>query len=68
MGAVGHGAQLVLGELGHAALPVGPALGVVAVEVTQIQFLDDEMVGYWWAWYLVRQWIHGLLQLLGAFG
>ena len=43
-------------------------MGVVAVEVPQIQFLDDEMVGYCWAWYLVRQWIRGLRQLLGAFG
>ena len=24
--------------------------------------------GYFWAWCLVRQWIHGLRQLLGAFG
>ena len=52
----------------HAALPAASALGVVAVEVPQIQFLDDGVVGYWWAWYLVRQWIHGLRQLLGAFG
>ena len=67
MGAVGHGARLVLEEPGHAALPEAPALGVVAVEVPQIQFPDDEMVGYWWPWYLVRQWIHGLRQLLGCF-
>ena len=43
MCAVGHGARLVLEEPGHAALPVAPALGVVAVEVPQIQFLDDEV-------------------------
>ena len=64
-GCGGHGARLVVEEPGH-ALP--PALGVVAVEVPQIQFLDDEMVGYWRAGYLVRQWIHGLRQLQGAFG
>ena len=45
-----------------------PALGGVAVEVPQIQFVDDDMVGYCWAWCLVRQWIHGLRQVLGAFG
>ena len=68
MGAVGHGARLVLEKPGHPALPVASILGVVAVEVPQIQFLDDEMVGCWWAWYLARQWIHSLRQLLGAFG
>ena len=40
MGAVGHGAWLVLEEPGHAALPVASALGGVAVEVPQIQFID----------------------------
>ena len=45
----------------------GPAL-VMTVEVPQIQLLDDGMVGYRWAWCLVRQWIHGLRQLSGAFG
>ena len=68
MGAVGLGAWLVLAELGHAALPVAPVLGVVAVEVPQIQFINDEMVEYWCACCLVRQWIHGLCQLLGACG
>ena len=52
----------------NAVLPVAPALGVVFVEVAQIQFLDDEMVGYLWACCLVRQWMHGLRQLLGACG
>ena len=27
------------------------------MELPQIQLIDDEMVGYWWAWYLVRQWM-----------
>ena len=49
VGAVGHNAWLILEELGHAAHPVAPALGVVAVEVPQVQFLHDETVGYWWA-------------------
>ena len=40
----------------------------MTVEVPQIQLLDDGMVGYRWAWCLVGQWIHGLRQLLGAFG
>ena len=40
----------------------------MTVEVPQIQFLDDGMVVYCWAWCLVRQWTHGLRQLLGAFG
>ena len=44
----------------------GPAL-VMTVEVPQIQLLDDGTVEYRWAWCLVRQWIHGLRQLLGAF-
>ena len=65
--AVGHGAWLELEEPGHAALPVACALGGVAVEVPQLQFLDDGMVEYCWAWCLVRQWTHGLRQLLGAF-
>ena len=47
-GFIGHGARLVLEKPGHAALPEAPALGVVAVEVSQIQVLDDDMVGYWW--------------------
>ena len=64
MGAAGHGARLVLEEPGHAALPVASALEVVAAEVSQIQFLDAAMVGYWWAWCLVRQWTYGLRQLL----
>ena len=50
MGAVGHGAWIVLEEPGHAALPVASALAGVAVEVSQIQFFDDGMVGYCWAW------------------
>ena len=33
MGAVGHGAWLVLVEPGHEPLPVAPAMGAVAVEV-----------------------------------
>ena len=37
----------------------------MTVEVPQIQLLDDDMVGYRLAWCLVRQWIHGLRQLLG---
>ena len=37
----------------HGSLPVGATVGVVAVEVPQIQFLDDEMVGYWRAWFPV---------------
>ena len=40
----------------------------MTVEVPQSQLLDDGMVGYRWAWCLVRLWIHGLRQLLGAFG
>ena len=50
MGSVRHNAWLVLEESGNAALPVASALGSVAVEVPQIQFLDDDMVGYCWAW------------------
>ena len=44
VGASVHCAWLVLEEPGHAALPVAPALGVVAVEEPQIQFLGD---GWW---------------------
>ena len=40
MGALGHGGWLVLAEPGLAALPVASALGGVAVEVPQIQFID----------------------------
>ena len=40
MGALGHGEWLVLAEPGLAALPVASALGGVAVEVPQNQFLD----------------------------
>ena len=52
----------------HGPVEVRATVGALAVEAPQIQFLDDEMEGCWWAWYLVRQWIHGLRQLLGAFG
>ena len=52
----------------HGPLSLGATVGAFAVEVPQIQFLDNELVGRWWAWRLVRQWIHGLRQLLGAFG
>ena len=38
----------------------------MTVELPQIQLLNDGMVGYRWAWCLVRQWIHGLRQLLGS--
>ena len=44
MGAVGHCAWLVLAQPGHAALPAAPAMGAFAVEVSQIQFIDDEVV------------------------
>ena len=40
MGASGHVGWLVLAEPGLAALPVASALGGVAVEVPQIQFID----------------------------
>ena len=40
MGAAGHGAWLVLAEPGLAVLTVASALGRVAVEVPQIQFID----------------------------
>ena len=40
----------------------------MTVEVPQIQFLDGGMVEHRLAWCLVRQWIHGLRLLLGAFG
>ena len=40
----------------------------MTVDVPQIQFLDGGMVGIFWAWFLVRQWIHGPRQFLGAFG
>ena len=58
VGALGHVGWLVLAEPGLAALPVASALGGVAVEVPQIQFidavvleqfqfLDQFMVGSW---------------------
>ena len=47
---------------------VGATVGASGVEVPQIQFLDAVMVGCWRAWRLVRQWIHGLRQFLGACG
>ena len=34
----------------------------------RFSFFAGDMVGYCWAWCLVRQWIHGLRQLLGAIG
>ena len=38
------------------------------MEVPQIEFFDDAMMGYLRVWCLVRHWIHGLRLLLGAFG
>ena len=52
----------------HQPLSVGATVGALGVEVPQIQFLDAVLVGYWRAWRLVRQWIHGLRQFLGACG
>ena len=40
MGALGHVVWFVLAEPGLAALPVASAVGGVAVEVPQIQFID----------------------------
>ena len=40
MDVVAHGVRLVLDEPGHAAHPVAPAMGALAVEVPQIQYID----------------------------